>query len=250
VNTNRQSGQDKGLEIAFFSNHARLDEYNVFTAESSEEVIRRCLDLTGLRPGTLVLDLGCGSGVFTRLLQERGIHAVGLDISQALADVGKRKYPGLNFIAGDCEFLPICSGTLDGVLVSGLVHHLPDPSQCAREVYRVLKPGGVFVAFDPNRWNPFMWLYRDPSSPFYSSEGVTANERPILAGQVAKVFEDAGFAVGTDYMSVRYRYIASSRLRWALPLYNCIENLVFKPAVLRRCRAFVLTYGVKLCEAS
>ena len=237
--------QDKHKEIAFFSDHARVDEYNVFTEDSSNGVVQRCLDLSGLKPGALVFDLGCGSGVFARLLQERGIRSVGLDISQPLAAVGRRKWPGLSFVVGDVEFLPVNSEMLDGVLLSGIIHHLPDPSRCAREVNRVLKPGGVFVAFDPNRRNPFMWLYRDRSSPFYSSKGVTANERPVVAEQVVKVFSDAGFAVWTDYISVHYRYIASSRLRWVLPLYNSIETLLFKPAPLKSYRAFVLTIGVK-----
>ena len=39
-----------------------------------------------------------------------------------------------------------------------------------------------------------MWLYRDRSSPFYSSVGVTENERPVLAREVAAIFERAGFA--------------------------------------------------------
>jgi hypothetical protein len=36
--------------------------------------------------------------------------------------------------------------------------------------------------------NPFMWLYRDRASPFYSLVGVTENARPILAAQVAEMF--------------------------------------------------------------
>jgi SAM-dependent methyltransferase len=40
------------------------------------------------------------------------------------------------------------------------VHPLPDPARCGSEVFRVLKPGGSFVAFDPNRLNPLMYLYR------------------------------------------------------------------------------------------
>ena len=45
-----------------------------------------------------------------------------------------------------------------------------------------------------------MYLYRDRSSPLYSSVGVTENERPVLAHQIAAVFRAAGLRVGTDYL--------------------------------------------------
>ena len=133
-----------------------------------------------------------------------------------------------------------------GVLLSGLVHHFPDPSKCAAEVFRVLRPGGRFVAFDPNRMNPFMYLYRDRSSPFYSSVGVTENERPLLACETAEVFRKAGFTVGTDYLSnLRYRYVASAKVRWLLPIYNAIDGLLFGLPLTKRFRSFVLTFGEK-----
>jgi SAM-dependent methyltransferase len=135
---------------------------------------------------------------------------------------------------------------MDAVLLSGIIHHLPEPSQCAREVFRILKPGGTFAAFDPNRRNPFMYLYRDRSSPFYNSTGVTPNERPVVPEQVAATFADAGFQVApSDYMSMSYRYIADSRMRYLLSLYNTMESMFFRPWILKRYRGFVLTYGYK-----
>jgi hypothetical protein len=102
------------------------------------------------------------------------------------------------------------------------------------------------MAFDPNGMNPFMWLYRDPSSPFYSSVGVTANERPVLAHRVAAVFERAGFDVSTHYLSgLAYRYVASARARLLLPIYNLIDAAVFGLPVMERFRPFVLTAGAK-----
>ena len=124
------------------------------------------------------------------------------------------------------------------MLLSGIVHHLPDPSRCAAEVFRVLRPGGRFVAFDPNRMNPFMWLYRDRSSPFYSSVGVTANERPVLAHEVAAVFRRQDLRSDTEYLSsLRYRYVASSRVRWLLPIYNAIDGALFAPGFMRPFRS-------------
>jgi len=169
-----------------------------------------------------------------------------LDISAKQVEIARAKHPSIKFFEGDVENLPFESGALDGVLLSGVVHHLPDPNRCAAEVFRVLKPNGRFVAFDPNRRNPFMWLYRDRSSPFYSNVGVTDNERPVLAEQARAAFVSAGFHCGTEYVSgLAYRYVASPITRWALPAYNFVDAMFFQLRLLRPYGSFVLTYGDK-----
>jgi ubiquinone/menaquinone biosynthesis C-methylase UbiE len=204
--------QDKQKEIAFFDGHAAADDYDVFTPQSSARLIDAFVKLTKLPPGARVIDLGCGSGTFTALLARAGFDCVGLDISAKLVAVGRRKHPRIEFVAGDIERLPFPDASFDGALLSGVVHHFPDPSPCAAETFRLLRPRGRFLAFDPNRMNPFMWLYRDRASPFYSSVGVTENERPVLAREVAAVFERAGFTVSSHYLSgLAYRYVASRR---------------------------------------
>ncbi len=239
--------QDKGKEIAFFDAHAESDEYDVFTPQANEALIAAFVRLSGLPAGARVADLGCGSGAFTELLRRRGYQSIGLDISPKLVALGRHKYPGLELIEGDAENLPFESASLDGVLLSGLVHHFPDPRRLAGEVKRVLRNGGRFVAFDPNRMNPFMWLYRDRASPFYSSVGVTENERPVLAWKIADVFRDEGFRVQTDYLAgLAYRYVASRRTRMLLPIYNFIDGAVFNLAIMQPFRPFVLTSGEKL----
>jgi SAM-dependent methyltransferase len=243
---NIDGAQDKGKEIAFFDAHAESDEYDVFTPQANAALIAAFVRLSGLPAGTRVADLGCGSGVFTELLRRRGYQGVGLDISPKLIALGRQKYPGLELIEGDAENLPFEGASLDGVLLSGLVHHFPNPRRLADEVKRVLKSGGKFVAFDPNRMNPFMWLYRDRASPFYSSVGVTENERPVLAWRIAEIFRDKGFNVKTDYLGgLAYRYVASPRTRMLLPIYNFIDTVVFNFAIMRPLRPFVLTSGEK-----
>jgi SAM-dependent methyltransferase len=244
--TKTGTAQDKGKEIAFFDAHAASDEYDVFTPQANARLIAAFVRLSGLLPGARVADLGCGSGVFTELLRQAGYKSVGLDISPKLVALGRSKYPGLELIEGDAENLPFESESLDGVLLSGLVHHFPNPRRLAAEVNRVLKRGGHFVAFDPNRANPFMWLYRDHASPFYSPIGVTENERPVLARQVAQVFRNEGFRVQTDYLAgLAYRYVASERTRLLLPIYNFIDSVVFNLPIMKPFRPFVLTSGEK-----
>ena len=186
--------QNKQIEIAFFDRHAAADAYDVFTPASNERLIDTFMRVCDLPPGSHVVDLGCGSGVFTDALRRRGYRCTGVDLSPKLIAIARAQYRDIEFIEGDVEQLPFDGASFDGVLLTGLVHHLPDPSRCAAEVFRILRSDGKFLAFDPNRMNPFMYLYRDRSSPFYSSVGVTENERPVFADEIATIFRRAGFA--------------------------------------------------------
>ena len=238
--------QNKTSEITFFDSHGAADAYDVFSPDSNERLIGSFVRLSGLPVGACVVDLGCGSGVFTNVLQRHGYRCTGVDLSPKLIAIAREKYSGIEFHVGDIEHLPFADGSFDGVLLSGVLHHLPDRSRCAAEVFRILRPGGKFVAFDPNRMNPFMYLYRDRSSPFYSSVGVTENERPVLAHEIAATFCAAGFRTGTEFISgLKYRYIASGKVRWLLPLYNMIDGILFAPPFMQWFRAFVLSYGEK-----
>jgi len=238
--------QNKAKEVAFFNRHAESDDYDVFTAAAKARIVDAVVRLGKLKAGARIADLGCGSGAFTVLLRQRGFAPMGLDISPKLIALAREKFAGIEFLEGDAENLPFADGSLDAILLSGLIHHFPDPRRLAAETYRVLKPGGRFVAFDPNRLNPFMWLYRDTASPFYSPIGVTENERPIVAGQVARVFGNAGFRVQSHYLGgLAYRYVASRRTRSLLPIYNFIDTAVFNRAIMRPFRPFVLTSGEK-----
>ena len=238
--------QDKRQEVAFFDGHAeRGSDYNVFTERSNRQLIQACIDRTGARPGDRILDLGCGSGIFSHRLAQRGLRVVAVDISAKLTGIGRRLYPEVEFQVGDAERLPFSGGVFDAAFLGGVIHHFPDPAPLAREVARVVKAGGTFFAFDPNRHNPFMYLYRVRSSPFYSPAGVTPNEQPVRATEVMRAFELAGFDVETGFASLRYIYVASGLARLLLPLYNLAESALFWPPFLKQHRAFLLTWGRK-----
>lgn len=239
-------GQDKSKEVAFFDQHASADSYDVFHPVAKRRIIDAFVRLTRLPQGARVADIGCGTGAFTAPLYERGYAPTGLDISPKSIALARQKFPQIEFVEGDAENTPFADGSLDGVLLSGIVHHFPDPRRLAYEVFRVLKPGGRFMAFDPNRANPPMYLYRDRSSPLYSRVGVTENERPVLAGEVAAVFRNAGFKVGTDFLAgLPYRYVESAAARVALPIYNFVDRWFFTLPMVKRLSPFVLTYGGK-----
>ena len=237
--------QDKSLEIAFFDGLAATAVYDVFTPATNERIVGACLDFAGLKGPARLLDLGCGSGVFTNILARRGFEAIGVDISEAMIKRAKQTYPRLAFEVGDAERLGFANETFDGVLLSGLIHHFPDPSACLSEVHRILKQDAPFAAFDPNRQNPFMYLYRDPSSPFYSNKGVSPNERPVLPRQLEHQLRTAGFeSIRLKFLSkLSYRYVASPLMRLILPIYNGIDRVAFSPELLASRRAFIISTG-------
>src|SRR5215207_7339242 len=74
-----------------------------------EEALRRA----GLRPGQLVLDIGCGVGAFLRLVAERGARPFGLDASEALLEVARQRIPDADLRVGDMEALPYDDDTFD-----------------------------------------------------------------------------------------------------------------------------------------
>ncbi|OGV43379.1 MAG: hypothetical protein A2X48_16210 [Lentisphaerae bacterium GWF2_49_21] len=243
------SVQDKKAEIEFFDSFTGPQGYDVFDAESKNRLVDKCLKvLSSVRKpeeGTIFTDLGCGSGVFTDILKQKGFRVLGLDLSHKILEAGKRIHD-FDFVNGDVEFLPLKDSSIDFIMFSGMLHHLPDKDLCAEEAFRVLKPGGVFVAFDPNKQNPFMWLYRDISSPLHSQKGVTKNECPISAAEVEAVFGRHGFKMKIDYLSgLHYKAIASSLLRPLLPLYNMLDAIIFTSKFMRKRRSFIITVGQK-----
>ncbi len=126
---------------------ALMDEYDV--NRRTETLLRDFLsgvDLAGRR----ALDGGCGVGGLTVALQGRGARVVALDIGEQLAREAHRRL-GCAAAVGSLLHLPFAAETFDVVLSSEVIEHTPDPEAAARELYRVLKPGGHMVLSTPNR---------------------------------------------------------------------------------------------------
>ncbi len=103
-----------------------------------------------LSPGQLVLDLGCGNGRDLRFLEEKGMKVIGLDISAGqLASVQKRANDSPLLVIGDVVQLPLRDDTADAILLSAVLHHIPQAGErvmALKEAYRCLKSGGLCLA--------------------------------------------------------------------------------------------------------
>jgi ubiquinone/menaquinone biosynthesis C-methylase UbiE len=96
------------------------------------------------RPLT-VLDLGCGIGRFTPLLAETfGGLTYGIDPAERMLAVARvsNPHPRVRYVAGKAERIPLADRTCDLVLVFLAFHHVAHRAVAAREIARVLRPGG------------------------------------------------------------------------------------------------------------
>jgi SAM-dependent methyltransferase len=105
------------------------------------EAIRR----VGLEAGQRVLDVGCGSGVFLRLVADRGARVVGLDASQALIELARTRVPETDLRVGEMESLPYEDDSFDLVAGFNSFFFAADLVAALREAGRVAKPGAPVV---------------------------------------------------------------------------------------------------------
>ena len=107
----------------------------------------------GNRINGLILENGCGVGMYVEKLSTFGGRVIGLeyDLERAI-EAGDNSDKIIN-AAG--EFIPLPASTFDLILSHEVIEHVQDDRAAIREMIRVLKPGGRVVIFCPNRGYPF-----------------------------------------------------------------------------------------------
>lgn len=95
-----------------------------------------------------VLDVGCGNGRLLELLKDKTIDYTGIDVSEKLIGLAKKKYPKNNFIVADNLNLPFSDESFDKVFSVAVLHTIPSKElrrKALLELKRVLKPKGFLI---------------------------------------------------------------------------------------------------------
>jgi ubiquinone/menaquinone biosynthesis C-methylase UbiE len=108
----------------------------------------RALDT--VRSGGSVLEVGSGAGQFIRSIKKlrQDLDCFGCDISETAITLAREVPDGVIYAVSG-ERLPYDDASMDAVLIFDVLEHVPSPADVLREVYRVLKPGGVLYAYVP-----------------------------------------------------------------------------------------------------
>lgn len=130
-----------------------------------------------VRPGGRILDLGCGTGISTALLADRGFRVCGIDISLLFLREARETIK-IPFVQADITCLPFAADSLDGIGLNAVIEHIFSVEDLLEEMIRVVRPGGYLVIYSPNLLSPFTPLKRvgrvllgqgKLRSPFYDS---------------------------------------------------------------------------------
>ena len=148
--------------LKMYHRHAQGGESPAFWEEfgsdgSFEERLRFCevdplrsLFLQHARPGTRLLEGGCGQGQYVAYYTARGVDVVGLDFARDWLRRLRERDGGLKLCAGDVGALPFRSESFDVYYSGGVVEHFEGGAEPAlREARRVLRPGGVLLISVP-----------------------------------------------------------------------------------------------------
>lgn len=156
----------------------------------------RELALQGLtiHSDTQILDLCCGSGQATQFLVKYSENVTGLDASPKSLQRARRNVPEANYVEAFAEEMPFAEHLFDVVHTSTALHEM-QPEQLRKiikEVYRVLKPGGIFVLVDFHApTNPVFW----PGLSLFLLLFETETAWQLLKTDLAGLLAETGFEV-------------------------------------------------------
>lgn len=157
------------------------------------QLTARCLRLFS---DPWVLELGCGTGAFTKVVLEEMplLRLTGCDISPKAVGVATRRYAGYQnarFEVADVTSLQYAANSLDAVIGNSVLHHLPVEASL-RECLRTLKPGGMIWFSEPNMMNPEIAIEKNVhfiGKLLQNSEDETA----FLRWSLAKMLRQIGY---------------------------------------------------------
>ena len=168
-------------------------------------------DTLGVRPGDLLLDLGCGFGRHAFAGFRRGARVVACDMALpeleqvrglfgAMVTAGEASPDNLGVgVNGDATRLPFADATFDKIIASEVMEHIPDDVGALDELVRVLKPGGILAVTVP-AWLPetVCWALADE---YHAPTAVGGHVRIYTERELRSKLRGAGLVDGRAHLA-------------------------------------------------
>lgn len=153
-----------------------------------------------------VLDLGCGPGSFLSIVAGISQTIVGADITPNFIDecnglIEQRKLPNASAVLIKPGSLPFADESFDRIIMIDTIHHLEDAAGTMDEVYRILRKGGLLLVFEPNKYNPLLYLMccLDKNEHGLLKLGTISKYRSMIGSRYEMVAEEYnGLLIGPE----------------------------------------------------
>ena len=146
-----------------------------------------------VKPESTLLELGCGTGYFTKEIAKTNANIVAIDISPDLLKIAKENVPyqNVSFKEENAYNMTFEDNQFDYILGSSVLHHL-DIKKAISEIYRVLKVGGIMAFTEPNMMNPQIALQKN--IPYIKRKlGDSPDETAFFRWSISKMLKKQGF---------------------------------------------------------
>jgi ubiquinone/menaquinone biosynthesis C-methylase UbiE len=174
---------------------AYLDTAAEAAVASAGDYKQRLLAAMDVRPGHVVVDIGCGPGIDLRSLLAAGAEVIGVDRDPAMIDEARRRAPGADVRRGDAHALPVADGSADRARTDRVLQHLARPDAVLAEIFRALRPGGVAGFAEPD-WDTLTVAADDVETSRGFARFTAGRVRNATIGrELARMTVRAGFEV-------------------------------------------------------
>ena len=157
----------------------------------SDRIINQFAGRIPITPATAILDFGCGTGNYLdRLQRAHGARCCGVEPSEGMRARAVEKNAALEVKSGDHRSVPFGGDTFDFVYMTDVIHHVPDLSVMFRELWRVLKSGGLLCVVTESHEQIQSRFYNE----YFPSMAEKERRRyPEIQSLVQKAIESGGF---------------------------------------------------------
>lgn len=182
-----------------------------------------------ITPEMKALELGCGTGYFSKELVATGAFITAIDISPDLLEIASKEIISekIYFREDNAYDLSFADASFDTVVGSSVLHHL-DLQKAVKEMFRVLKPGGSIVFTEPNMLNPQIALQKN--IPWLKKKlGDSPDETAFFRWSLKKLLTKTGFK---DIQIVPFDFLHPSIPPRMIRLTSAIGSTVEKLPLL------------------
>lgn len=239
----KRSGLKNGFEImvcdscdSIFSAHlptqGEHQDYDEYYSEETlavpEFIDRRVEEIVatfeGSKKNSRLLDIGFGAATILKAARKLGWDAQGLEVSKPAIEHARAL--GFEAFHGDLTAANYPDGYFDVVTASEIIEHLPDPQTFLKEIFRILRPGGLFWATTPSANSLSFRLLRTEWSVVYPPEHLQLYSRNGLRQMLNQAgFDDVDLRThGLNPMEIAHHYRSKFGANKAAPLDGVERN--------------------------